>query len=333
MIRKLIVAIVAFVSATSAFAQSAPLILKSGRISQPAATDSIIITPSYPGLNASRRGFNVNIGGCLSTDYLSGAPSNFTSAAIAGCIVQPAGTYTGSLAGWPDAALAGYMVTSNANSKTAVGVYGNAGTTVSGSGLYGANFNTVNCRLWASSCAPGGGFDFSVMYGLEVDVNSYSKSGSVAPSGAARGLIVHLNGDATPSTSAQAYDLTATGGAQWGTGYTTEAAATTIGMFLNSVSPINAAGNSQSIQFISRTSGGASTTTTVLALPGGALSVSSPVVLPLYTVATLPTCNAALKAGMAYVTDATAPTYNGALTGGGAVGVPAVCNGTAWSSH
>lgn len=52
-----------------------------------------------------------------------------------------------------------------------------------------------------------------------------------------------------------------------------------------------------------------------------------------YTVATLPTCNAALKNGIAYVTDATAPTYNAALTGGGAVGVPVFCSGAAWLSH
>lgn len=60
---------------------------------------------------------------------------------------------------------------------------------------------------------------------------------------------------------------------------------------------------------------------------GGPLNMSG------YTVATLPTCNAALKNGIAYVTDATAPTYNAALTGGGAVGVPVFCSGAAWLSH
>lgn len=58
-----------------------------------------------------------------------------------------------------------------------------------------------------------------------------------------------------------------------------------------------------------------------------------PVVLPSYTVATLPACNGPYKGGMAYVTDATAPTYNGILTGGGAVIIPVFCNGVAWSAH
>lgn len=52
-----------------------------------------------------------------------------------------------------------------------------------------------------------------------------------------------------------------------------------------------------------------------------------------YTVATLPTCNASSKALLLVVTDATAPTYNAALTGGGAVVVPVLCNGSAWTSH
>lgn len=52
-----------------------------------------------------------------------------------------------------------------------------------------------------------------------------------------------------------------------------------------------------------------------------------------YTVATLPTCNAAAAGSNAAVTDATAPSYNGALTGGGAVGVPVYCNGTSWTAH
>lgn len=58
-------------------------------------------------------------------------------------------------------------------------------------------------------------------------------------------------------------------------------------------------------------------------------------VVPLsgYTVATLPTCNAAIKGSMAYVTDATTPTYNAALSGSGAVIVPVFCTGAAWTSH
>lgn len=233
---------------------------------------------------------------------------------------------------WPDAAVAGYMVASG-NAKSAVGVYGASGTTGSQSALYGGNFSVVNCRLWANDCAPGGGVDFSVMYGLEVDVNTYSKHRSAAPVGAAKGFIAHLNGDATPRTSAQAYDLTATGGAKWGSGYTTEAAATRVGLFLNSVSSPDTAGSSQSIQLISRGAAGAPTTSTIRAITGGAITVSNPIVLASYTVAALPHCNPALKGGMAYVTDASAPTYNGAVKGGGSMAVPVFCSGSTWSSH
>lgn len=81
----------------------------------------------------------------------------------------------------------------------------------------------------------------------------------------------------------------------------------------------------------------APTSGTALAVTGlsGQLGISStqPIGLPGFTVSTLPTCNTALKGGMAYVTDATSPTYNGALTGGGSTVVPVFCNGSAWTSH
>lgn len=79
------------------------------------------------------------------------------------------------------------------------------------------------------------------------------------------------------------------------------------------------------------TSGTALTVTGVSGSLG--ITATQPVGHPGFTVATLPTCNATLKGGMAYVTDATAPTYNAALTGGSNVIVPVFCNGTAWSSH
>jgi hypothetical protein len=52
-----------------------------------------------------------------------------------------------------------------------------------------------------------------------------------------------------------------------------------------------------------------------------------------YTVATLPTCNAAAKGAQAMVSDATSPTYNASLTGGGAVAITVMCDGSAWKSH
>lgn len=58
-----------------------------------------------------------------------------------------------------------------------------------------------------------------------------------------------------------------------------------------------------------------------------------PARLRAYTVVTLPTCNGAIKDGMAVVVDASAPTYRGAVTGGGAVRTPVYCDGTAWTAH
>ena len=67
-------------------------------------------------------------------------------------------------------------------------------------------------------------------------------------------------------------------------------------------------------------------------LAGGA-TASLPIKLPVYTVANLPTCNAAALGSMAAVSDATAPTYNGALTGGGTVPIPVFCRGDVWLAH
>jgi hypothetical protein len=55
--------------------------------------------------------------------------------------------------------------------------------------------------------------------------------------------------------------------------------------------------------------------------------------LPVYTVATLPTCNSTIHYSMAAVSDATTPSYNGSLTGGSTVKVPVFCDGSSWTSH
>jgi hypothetical protein len=66
----------------------------------------------------------------------------------------------------------------------------------------------------------------------------------------------------------------------------------------------------------------------------GAVKVTNRLqLLTTYTVATLPTCNAGLKATLAVVTDANAPTYNAPVTGSGAVTIPVFCNGTNWTAH
>jgi hypothetical protein len=65
----------------------------------------------------------------------------------------------------------------------------------------------------------------------------------------------------------------------------------------------------------------------------GAVRAASPLRLRSYTVAQLPACAAALDGALVEVSDATAPAWNAALTGGGAVRIPAFCNGTAWTAH
>lgn len=64
-------------------------------------------------------------------------------------------------------------------------------------------------------------------------------------------------------------------------------------------------------------------------IDGTRMTLSEPVQLRAYTVATLPTGAAG---DVAYVTDATAPTFLGVLVGGGAVNTPVFYNGAAWVS-
>jgi hypothetical protein len=58
-----------------------------------------------------------------------------------------------------------------------------------------------------------------------------------------------------------------------------------------------------------------------------------PVILPIYTVSTLPACISGLQGALAVVSDALSPIYNGALTGGSSTMVPVFCNGSSWTSH
>lgn len=67
----------------------------------------------------------------------------------------------------------------------------------------------------------------------------------------------------------------------------------------------------------------------VLTLSATSAVATVPVIMPSYTVATLPAGTVGMRA---YVTDALAPTYNAVLVGGGAIKVPAFYNGTAWVS-
>jgi hypothetical protein len=62
----------------------------------------------------------------------------------------------------------------------------------------------------------------------------------------------------------------------------------------------------------------------------GFVIFAAPIKTAVYTVATLPTCNAALQGGRASVSDATAPSFLGTLTGGGSVVTSVLCNGSTW---
>jgi hypothetical protein len=53
----------------------------------------------------------------------------------------------------------------------------------------------------------------------------------------------------------------------------------------------------------------------------------------IYTVATLPTCNASFEGQMEGVSDALSPAYLAVVTGGGTVHAPVYCNGTNWVAH
>jgi hypothetical protein len=69
-----------------------------------------------------------------------------------------------------------------------------------------------------------------------------------------------------------------------------------------------------------------------LIMDDATVTLGSPLKLPTKTVATLPACGGSTQNFMYLVTDALGPTYGGTLTGGGAIPVPAVCDGTDWRS-
>jgi hypothetical protein len=60
----------------------------------------------------------------------------------------------------------------------------------------------------------------------------------------------------------------------------------------------------------------------------GAMTITGPITLPVYTVATLPV---GVLGARAFVNNALAPAFNAAVVGGGAVTVPVFYNGAAWT--
>ena len=69
----------------------------------------------------------------------------------------------------------------------------------------------------------------------------------------------------------------------------------------------------------------------ILAAPSGGPEVPGPSTLATYTVGTLPTCGAAQKGQLIYISDGQALTPGGSISGSGS-GVVGVCNGSgaAW---
>ncbi|MGZ2484277.1 hypothetical protein ACVITL_002800 [Rhizobium pisi] len=66
----------------------------------------------------------------------------------------------------------------------------------------------------------------------------------------------------------------------------------------------------------------------------GAFAANSLQSKTVFTVATLPTCNAGAEGTFAAVSDAAAaPVYNATAAGGGSVHLPVYCNGTNWTNH
>jgi len=70
----------------------------------------------------------------------------------------------------------------------------------------------------------------------------------------------------------------------------------------------------------------------ILSVDANNIIANKPVMLKVYTVATLPSA-AANTGAICYVSDASAPTYNATVTGGGAVKVIVFSDGTNWTCH
>lgn len=215
------------------------------------------VTSTYPSLNTSSDIFRVQVGTIIPTDEVGGGNTNANTSTIAitGALQIPNGSFSG-ITSYPDAAIAGFAISDNL-SKSAVGIFSNAGITRAGSSstggyAYGANFSVVNCRLYASSCTGTTGLDFHTMYGLEVDVNMYDPaSGSL--SGQAAGVIVISNSTGTTTGDYSAYTISKTPGADyqpWSNAYATNTGAALIAL---AVAPLadTTGSDSQPIQLVS----------------------------------------------------------------------------------
>ena len=164
-------------------------------------------------LNTNQDPFRVVSGTFPTTSEFPNLLSNHMTQSVVGAVAIPAGTYSGS-ASWPDAGIAGYATTANIN-KTAVGVYGTSGISVTGG--FGEAFNGVsnNCLLYDSSCKAGGGLNFAHQYTFESDTNLNSPV-SGALTGDVNGYLAFISGDANTTNSALAFRAAQQGASKWG---------------------------------------------------------------------------------------------------------------------
>jgi hypothetical protein len=342
-VKRLILALSALTLSSPALAQSAPLILKSGRIAQAGPADRITLTGNgkffaQDGAAIHRINDRLFVGAATTND---GAFPNVTKDWLATLQVSWGATIgytafsmlnalTNNDPGTGSGILGGAQTLHLQPTGAAVGVEGfaianQASATAKAYALYGEGHRT------SSSAGDA--------YGIEVDPVAHVASVTPTPNlqGNTIGVQVASGGaysGFTQQNTSAAIQLAANG----------SSFITGLNVIRGSIVGTNPAiqlptGNGLTFTDAANHTGGIAATfsasnSATLTFTDSALKVTgAPVQLPSYTVGTLPTCVAGLAGAMAYVTDAAAPTYNAALTGGGAIGVPVACNGTSWTSH
>jgi hypothetical protein len=120
----------------------------------------------YPGLNVNKDQVRIDVGGLPQAWEFPNInqAGNYTTAAIAGSVMIPAGAYTGPTYSWPDFGVMAHALTYNP-AKNAVALFGYAGVGVAGAGAEALNGVVTNCELSKPSCADGGGYNFAQMTG------------------------------------------------------------------------------------------------------------------------------------------------------------------------
>lgn len=321
--KRALLAIALLILPSAALGQSSPLILKSGHVARAGSGDAIIVTPDSqstsalsvfgsPALTVATK--QSGHGGGIISYLVNNAATNTNAlpSALSAWGDLPAGAtgntvfgaYSLSSIEATTGVAVGHEVTvrNNTGSAPDTALPPNLAIGTSTIAAVGENLTcggTANCSIGLNVTSEGGS---SRVFNTGIYVAKFAQYG----------LLVDSNGGAT--------------------GIAAKAGSNGLSLHLKNTGTFNAAASvadyedtNAVIRWTLKQDGSITTTAGV--------TVGAPIVLAIYTVATLPTCNSALKGGMAFVTDATAPTYNAALTGGGTVGVPVACDASAWKSH